>query len=78
MSSSNGKCQDPAKCQLSLEISSALKEFSLPHNCSFEEAKRLLLDKIVSTALDSTSSNITAILKDELKKWESETHGTRS
>ncbi|KAK1773386.1 hypothetical protein QBC45DRAFT_85161 [Copromyces sp. CBS 386.78] len=78
MPPSTQKCNDPARCELSPEIRNALERFSLPHKCQFVEAKRLLVDKIVGTVLDNTSSSITAVLQNELEKWGSETKARRS
>ncbi|WPJ66307.1 hypothetical protein SMAC4_14030 [Sordaria macrospora] len=46
MPPSTGKCNDPARCELSPEISSALERMSLPHMCRFADAKSLLVDKV--------------------------------
>ncbi|KAH7629477.1 hypothetical protein B0T09DRAFT_245025, partial [Sordaria sp. MPI-SDFR-AT-0083] len=67
MPPSTGKCNDPARCELSPEISSALERMSLPHMCRFADAKSLLVDKIAGTILERTSSDIAALLHEELK-----------
>ncbi|CCC05569.1 hypothetical protein SMACR_12719 [Sordaria macrospora] len=77
MPPSTGTCQDPTKCELSPEISNALERFSLPHNCKFAQAKRQLVDKIVSDIMNDKSSSITTVLQDELRKWENENRGKR-
>ncbi|KAJ4379048.1 hypothetical protein N0V85_008900 [Neurospora sp. IMI 360204] len=49
-------------------MSQALRRFSIPHECKFLEAKRLLVDKIVNTVTENTSDRIIALLREELQK----------
>lgn len=39
-------CGQPETCELSPDMSQALRRFSIPHKCKFVEAKRELVDKV--------------------------------
>lgn len=39
-------CKDPDQCELSPDMVDAMQRFSVPHVCQYDQAKRLLVDKV--------------------------------
>ncbi|KAK3947776.1 hypothetical protein QBC32DRAFT_383141, partial [Pseudoneurospora amorphoporcata] len=65
-------CNNPNQCELSPDMAEALQRFSIPHICEYEQADRLLVDKMVNTALQKAAPYMLARLEEELQKWVAE------
>ncbi|KAH7629454.1 hypothetical protein B0T09DRAFT_384453 [Sordaria sp. MPI-SDFR-AT-0083] len=65
-------CTNPNKCELSPDMAEAMHRFSVPHICEYEQAKKLLVDKIVNKVLQNAAPRIMALLEEELQKREEE------
>ncbi|KAK3345628.1 hypothetical protein B0H65DRAFT_509280 [Neurospora tetraspora] len=65
-------CNNPDQCALSPDMVEAMQRFSVAHICEYEQAKRLLVDKIVNKVLQNAAPRIMALLEEELQKREEE------
>ncbi|KAK3949473.1 hypothetical protein QBC32DRAFT_36068 [Pseudoneurospora amorphoporcata] len=63
-------CSNPDKCELSPDMAEAMQRFGVPHICEYEQAKRLLVEKIVNKVLQNAAPRIMALLEEELRKRE--------
>ncbi|KAK3949475.1 hypothetical protein QBC32DRAFT_219629 [Pseudoneurospora amorphoporcata] len=66
--SSHTECPIPEACELSPEMSSTMRHFSVRHNCLYAEAKKQLVDKIVHKVMDNAAPRIMALLEEELER----------
>ncbi|KAK1773388.1 hypothetical protein QBC45DRAFT_398086 [Copromyces sp. CBS 386.78] len=63
-------CSNRDKCELSPDMAAAMQRFCVPHICEYEQAKRLLVEKIVNKVLQNAAPRIMALLEEELRKRE--------
>ncbi|KAJ4352686.1 hypothetical protein N0V85_009643 [Neurospora sp. IMI 360204] len=61
-------CNNPNQCELPPDMAESLQRFSIPHICEYEQAERLLRNKVFNTALQMAAPYMLALLEEELQK----------